>query len=149
MSFPARNSFPADTNDVLAQRLPSCVTVSVMENVSTGEVLKMGLSRWLVAAGVDPDWFRGVATRKMATKNFGAPLEPGGRASDAPAGREDEPSATLDPGVETGERSGDMDGDSSRLVWFSVYERARPVLDQTSRLLSGLLHAASTAARAM
>lgn len=103
----------------------------------------MGLSRWLEAAGIDPGMFRRVAAARFSRgKNFG---EPRRVRSDPPAEREDSPSATLDPGglsPESDENTGD---DGSRLVWFSVYERARPVLDQISRLPLGAHHAASTA----
>lgn len=63
----------------------------------------MGLTRWLAKAGVDPEWFKRVATRGFATKSFGAPLEPGRQGSDAPA-EGDSPSARLKPVVETGEQ---------------------------------------------
>lgn len=63
----------------------------------------MGLSRWLEAAGIDPKMFRRVAAARYGRgRNFGA--SNARSENDAPAEREDSPSATLKPGV-TGERS--------------------------------------------
>lgn len=68
----------------------------------------MGLSRWLEAAGIDPKMFRRVAAARYGRgRNFGEPPEPGQTTGSSPAagGREDTRAATLDPVVETGERS--------------------------------------------